>query len=91
MPVEVRVPTVLRKYTNGERAVEARGSNVLEVLDDVDKRFPGFKSQVVADDGQLHRFINLYLNDEDVRYLQQLDTKVGPDDIVAILPAVAGG
>jgi molybdopterin converting factor small subunit len=91
MAIEVRVPTVLRKHTNGERAVQADGSSVLEVLESVDRQFPGFKSQVVSEGGELHRFINLYLNDEDVRYLQALDTKVEPGDVVSILPAVAGG
>lgn len=91
MSVEVRIPTVLRKYTNGERAIEAQGSNLLEVIESVDQKFPGFKSQVIADTGDLHRFINLYLNDEDVRYLESLSTKVATGDVVNILPAVAGG
>jgi molybdopterin converting factor small subunit len=91
MTVEVKVPTVLRKYTSGEKEVDADGGTLLEVIESVDARFPGFKSQVVGATGELHKFINLYLNDEDVRYLENLDTKVSSGDVVSILPAVAGG
>ncbi len=91
MSVSVRVPTVLRKHTEGESAVDASGTTVGQVLEDIDQRFPGFKQQVVGEDGRLHRFINLYVNDEDVRFLQSLDTQVRSGDTVSILPAVAGG
>lgn len=85
------MPTVLRKYTSGERSIDADGQNLLEVIESVDGKFPGFKSQVIAESGDLHRFINVYLNDEDVRYLESLSTKVSAGDVVSILPAVAGG
>ncbi len=91
MSVQVRIPTVLRKHTAGESQIEGSGGNVRDVLEDVDGRHPGFRDQVVDPDGKLHRFINLYVNDEDVRYLDALDTKVSDGDIVSILPAVAGG
>ena len=91
MSVQVKIPTVLRKHTNGEATVEATGATIGELINDLSARFPEFKAKVVADDGQLHRFINIYANDEDVRYLQGLDTKVADGDTVAILPAVAGG
>jgi molybdopterin converting factor small subunit len=88
---QVRIPTVLRKHTGGERAVVASGGNVAELLGDLDRRYPGIGSQLFTGDGSLHRFINVYLNDEDIRFLDALDTKVGDEDVVAILPAVAGG
>lgn len=91
MSVEVRIPTVLRKYTNGESTIEAQGSDLLGVLEDVEKRYPGFKPQVLSEDGKLHRFINVYLNDEDVRFLKSLETGISAGDVVSILPAVAGG
>jgi MoaD family protein len=91
MSVQVKIPTVLRKHTNGESVVDASGGTIRELIDDVGSRFPEFREQVVAGDGNLHRFINVYANDEDVRYLDGLDTHVKDGDTVAILPAVAGG
>jgi sulfur-carrier protein len=91
MSVQVRIPTVLRKHTNGEAAVEVEGASIRELVEQIDQKFTGFKEQIVGDDGKLHRFINVYLNDEDVRYLGSLDTEVGSGDVVSILPAVAGG
>jgi sulfur-carrier protein len=91
MTVQVKIPTVLRKHTNGEALVAADGGTIGELIEDISQRYPEFKEKVVADDGQLHRFINVYANDEDVRYLEGLDTKVADGDTVAILPAVAGG
>lgn len=89
--IKVRIPTVLRKHTNGEASVEVSGSTIRELIDDLGSRYPEFKGQVVGEDGNLHRFINVYANDEDVRYLDGMDTKVGDGDVVSILPAVAGG
>ena len=91
MAVLVRLPTVLRPYAGGVTTVHADGTTVGEVLGDLTGRFPGIKGQVMADEGKLNRFVNVYLNDEDVRYLDQLDTKVHDSDVVSILPAVAGG
>jgi MoaD family protein len=91
MTVQVKIPTVLRKHTNGEALVEAAGSTIGELIQDLSGRFPEFKERVVSSDGQLHRFINVYANDEDVRYLEGLATKVSDGDVVSILPAVAGG
>jgi sulfur-carrier protein len=91
MPVRVRLPTILRKHADGEPSVEAEGSNLREVLHSIEARYPGTTHGVLADDGGLHRFVNVYLNDEDVRYLGSLDTKVSEGDTVSILPAVAGG
>ncbi len=91
MSVEVKIPTVLRKHINNQAVVEASGGTIRELIEDIATSFPEFKQKVVADDGQLHRFINVYANDEDVRYLDGMDTKVSDGDTVAILPAVAGG
>jgi molybdopterin synthase sulfur carrier subunit len=90
MAVEVRVPTILRNYTGGEKAVEASGSSLDAVLKDLDANYPGLRDRLVDEKG-LRRFINVYLNDEDVRFLGGLDTTVADGDSVTILPAVAGG
>jgi sulfur-carrier protein len=89
--VEVKLPTILRQHTGGRAAVTGRGGTVLQVLDDLDGRYPGLKARVVTEDGGIHRFVNLYLNDEDVRYLGALETEVADGDTISILPAVAGG
>jgi len=91
MTVEVRIPTILRKHTGGARAVESKGSTVREVIDQLDADHPGLRSAIIADQGEIHRFINIYLNDEDVRFSGALETPVSDGDIVSILPAVAGG
>ena len=90
MIVEVRVAANLQKLIGGQRAIQGEGANVGELLDDLDRRYPGFKGQIVTD-GQLHRFVNIYLNDEDVRFLGQLETPVKEGDTISILPALAGG
>jgi sulfur-carrier protein len=91
MAVTVKLPTILRKHANGEAKVSAEGATLAEVLKDLESRFPGITKNVIATDGGLHRFINVYLNDEDVRYLGSLETEVNEGDTVSILPAVAGG
>jgi molybdopterin synthase sulfur carrier subunit len=91
MPVEVKVTAVLQRLVGGTRSVHAEGNTVGELLDHLDGQYPGFKKQVTDDDGQLHRFVNIYLNDEDVRFLNQLDTPVKESDVISILPALAGG
>ena len=91
MAIEVRVPTILRSYTDGQRAVEAAGDTIAELLTDLDAKFPGLRARLITDDGSLHRFVNVYVNDEDVRFLGALDAKLGDGDTVTILPAVAGG
>jgi molybdopterin synthase sulfur carrier subunit len=91
MAVTVKLPTILRKFANNEPRVAAEGSTLAEVLKDLESRYPGITKNVIADDGGLHRFINVYLNDEDVRYLGSLETPVDDGDTVSILPAVAGG
>jgi molybdopterin converting factor small subunit len=90
MAVEVKIPTILREYTGGERAVAGTGATLDEVFADLETRHPGLRERIV-EDGQLRRFVNVYLNDEDVRFLGGLATSVGDGDDVTILPAVAGG
>jgi sulfur-carrier protein len=89
--VQIRLPTVLRPHAGGQSVVEADGSTIGEVLNSLVEANPGMKDQVLTADGTLHRFVNVYLNDDDVRYLDSLDTKVSGGDTVSILPAVAGG
>ena len=89
--VTVKLPTILRKHASGEAKVGADGANLRDVLGDLEAKYPGITKNVVAEDGGLHRFINVYVNDEDVRYLGSLETEVKEGDTVSILPAVAGG
>jgi sulfur-carrier protein len=91
MAIEVRVPTVLRQHTAGEKKVHGTGATLGELVADLEARHPGLSGKLVDDDGQLHRFINLYVNDEDVRFLGGLETPLEDGDVVSILPAVAGG
>lgn len=91
MPVMVRIPTILRKHVGGEATVEGRGGTVGDLLDDLEARYPGLKHGIVDYAGGLHRFVNVYVNEEDVRYLGALGAKVEDGDTVSILPAVAGG
>ncbi|MBI4300907.1 MAG: MoaD family protein [Chloroflexi bacterium] len=91
MPVEVRVTAVLQRVVGGARSVPAKGATVGELLDNLEKQYPGFKAQVTTESGELHRFVNIYINDEDIRYLGELSTPVAEGDVVSILPALAGG
>ena len=90
MPV-VRIPTPLRPHTDGKDSVEAAGSTVGEVLGTVGATFPALKERIFDDSGELRRFVNVYLNNEDIRYLDDLSTPVSTGDEVSIIPAVAGG
>jgi molybdopterin converting factor small subunit len=89
--IEIRLPNVLRQYAGGQATVNARGDNLREALEDLVLQFPQLKGQVITDDGQLHKFVNVYVGDDDVRYLEKLDTKLSGDATISILPAVAGG
>ncbi len=91
MAVEVRLPTMLRQHAAGLASVKGNGGTLGEVLEDLVRQFPGLTGQVVTEEGTLHKFVNVYRNDDDVRYLEGLDTKVSDDDVISILPAVAGG
>ena len=91
MPVDVHLPTVLRSQAGGARTVSVEGATIGQVLTTLVETYPGLAGQVLTDEGTLHRFVNVYLNDDDVRYLDSLDTPVGESDEISILPAVAGG
>ncbi|MFD8814388.1 MoaD/ThiS family protein [Streptomyces sp. NPDC059627] len=90
MAIEVRIPTILRQYTDGQKAVEGSGDTLTELFADLETRHPGIHARIV-DDGKLRRFVNVYLNDEDVRFVDGINTKLTDGDTVTILPAVAGG
>jgi molybdopterin converting factor small subunit len=94
MAVEVRIPTILRTYTGDQKSVEARGASLSALIDDLEENHPGIKDRLIEDkDGSadLRRFVNVYVNDEDVRFLGGLDAPVTDGDQVVVLPAVAGG
>jgi len=90
MAVRIQIPTPMRQHTEGKATVEASGGSVQAVLEDLGQKFPGI-SQRIFENGQVRRFVNLYLNDEDVRYLDNLNTPVKDGDELSIIPAVAGG
>jgi molybdopterin converting factor small subunit len=91
MAVEVKIPTILRSYTGGAKSVPGDGPNIAALLDDLESRHNGIKGRLLTDDGSLHRFVNVYVNDEDVRFTGSLETVLTDGDSVTILPAVAGG
>jgi sulfur-carrier protein len=91
MAIEVKIPTILRTYTGGEKSVEGKGDTLSALIDDLDAGHTGIKSRLITDEGALHRFVNIYVNDEDVRFTGSLDTELKDGDSVTILPAVAGG
>ena len=90
MAIEVRIPTILRTYTDGARSVEGSGDTLRALIVDLDANHPGIAERIV-DDAGLRRFVNVYLNDEDVRFLDGIDTVLSDGDVVTVLPAVAGG
>ena len=90
MAIEVRIPTILRTYTDGAKAVEASGDSLSALIDDLEARHPGIKGRLI-EEGDLRRFVNVYVNDEDVRFIGGLDAEVTDGDQVVVLPAVAGG
>ncbi len=91
MSVSVRVPTILRTYTGGESEVTASGATLAEVLDDLDASYAGIKGRILDDSGNLRRFVNVYVGDDDVRFLDDLATATPDGSKVSVIPAVAGG
>jgi MoaD family protein len=91
MAVRVKVPTMMRSRVGGQPVLEGEGATLREVLEGLERQYPGFTSTIVTESGGLHRFVNLYVNDEDVRFSGGLDTQIADGDSVTILPAVAGG
>jgi molybdopterin synthase sulfur carrier subunit len=91
MAVTVKIPTILRRHVGGVAQVEGTGDTVRDLLQNLEQRYPGITGGILNSEGGLHRFVNLYVNGEDVRYLGALETEVAEGDTVSILPAVAGG
>jgi molybdopterin converting factor small subunit len=91
MSINVRVPTILRTYTGGESEVTAEGDTLAEVLDSLDGTYPGIKGRIVDEQGDLRRFVNVYVGNDDVRFLDGLGTQVADGTQVSVIPAVAGG
>ncbi|MEO6701566.1 MAG: MoaD/ThiS family protein [Jatrophihabitantaceae bacterium] len=91
MTVQVKIPTILRSYTDGEKSVPGDGATLSALFEDLETRHAGLRDRLITDDGALHRFVNVYVNDEDVRFTGSLDTALSDGDAVTILPAVAGG
>ncbi len=89
--VDVKIPTVLRAQADGLASVAIEGATVGEAFDALIVKFPGLRPNLIGDDGGMHKFVNVYLNDDDIRYLDRLDTKLAAGDTITILPAVAGG
>ena len=91
MAIEVRIPTILRTHTGGSKTVEGSGATLAALVDDLDGKHPGLKNRLVTEEGKLHRFVNVYVNDEDVRFSGGLSAPTSDGDVVVVLPAVAGG
>ncbi len=91
MGVQIRLPTMLRKHVAGQSVIEAAGGTVGSLLNELGQQYPDLHTDITGPDGELHQFINIYVNDEDIRYLDGLGTSVATGDVVSILPAVAGG
>jgi molybdopterin converting factor small subunit len=91
VPAEIRLPTVLRAQADGQANVTVEGATIGEVFGALTGQYPGLRGNLLDDTGGLHKFVNVYINDEDIRYLDGLDTKVADGDVISILPAVAGG
>jgi len=90
MAIEVRIPTILRTYTDGEKAVTAEGASLSALIDSLESNHPGIKDRLI-EGGDLRRFVNIYVNDEDVRFIGGLEAELSDGDQVVVLPAVAGG
>jgi sulfur-carrier protein len=91
MPVRVRVPTPLRKYTQGADEVSAQGSNIRAVVEDLERNYPVIKERICDETGKIRRFVNVYVNGDDIRFLQNLETSLKEGDNISIVPAIAGG
>jgi molybdopterin synthase sulfur carrier subunit len=88
---KVKIPTPLRKLTKDQSEVDANGSTIRDIVDDLEKQFPGFKERMCDENGVLRRFVNVYVGEEDIRFMNGLDTEVPDGESVSIIPAVAGG
>jgi molybdopterin synthase sulfur carrier subunit len=91
MPVQVLIPTPLRKFTNDEELVTVAPGTISNVVDDLERQYPGIKARITDDSGELRRFVNIYVNEEDIRFQSGKDTEVVDGDAISIVPAIAGG
>jgi molybdopterin synthase sulfur carrier subunit len=91
MAISVRVPTPLRRFTDGKDEVPAEGASLRAIIDNLETRHPGLRERLLDDKGEIRRFVNIYLNGDDVRFLDQLNSKVKDGDEISIVPAIAGG
>ncbi len=91
MPVQIRIPTPLRKLTHDEEVVETSAETINEAITDLEGRYPGLQERLLDDKGQVRRFVNVYVNEEDIRFLQEKETPLKDGDEVSIIPAIAGG
>ena len=91
MPVQIRIPTPLRKLTHDEEVVETSAETIGDAITDLEGRYPGLQERLLDDDGQVRRFVNVYVNEEDIRFLQEKETPLKDGDEVSIIPAIAGG
>ncbi len=89
--ITIRVPTPLRRVTNGQGEVQVEANNIREAIERLEELYPGFKERLLDEQGEVRKFVNLYLNDEDIRFLQGLDTQLKEGDVLSIVPAIAGG
>jgi molybdopterin synthase sulfur carrier subunit len=91
MPVPVRIPTPLRKLTQNQEIVQIEGATIRDVINNLEQRYPGLKERICDEQNNIRRFVNVFVNDEDIRFLQEAETAVKPGDEVSIVPAIAGG
>lgn len=91
MPVKVRIPTPLRKLTNNEEVIEVTAANIGEAIKEMQSRYPGIQERLIDENGAVRRFVNVYVNEEDIRFLQNQETPLQDGDEVSIIPAIAGG
>ena len=91
MAISVKIPTPLRKLTEGNSTVSVSGSNITNIISDLENKYPGIKDRICEENGEIRPFVNIFVNGEDIRYLEGLNSKLSEDDEVSIVPAVAGG
>lgn len=91
MPVKVRIPTPLQKLTNDQEEIDLRANSIRELIDSLESKYPGIKERICDESGNVRRFVNIFLNDEDIRFLEKEGTALKEGDVVSIIPAIAGG